>query len=444
MRRLLIVSPNFPPVNAPDMHRVRMSLPYFPDFGWESIVLAVDPECTERVTDPALLQTIPADVPIHRTGAFSVRWTRKLGIGDLGLRALPSLHREGVRLIKEHKPDLIYFSTTIFPVFVLGRLWKQRFGVPFVVDMQDPWFDDCHDRRPRHERPPKYWLANRMHGMLEPFTMKAVDGVIAVSASYHETLRQRYPWIRANLCRTIPFSASEKDFELVTELNFKQTLFDPKDDKRHWVYVGRGGMDMQLAAGAFFIALARFLEGRPEKRARLRLHFAGTDYAPKELARKTIEPLATSYGVGDLVSEQTDRIPYLEVLRCLSDADALIIPGSDDPTYTASKIYPYILAKRPIVAVFHEESSVVDVLKKTKAGTVVTFTQRDNRESLASKILQSGWLESNLDQGKPAFPTTDWSAFAPYSAREMTRRQCELFDQVLAQSSVQTRSVAVL
>ena len=33
MKRLLIISPNFPPLNAADMQRVRMSLPYFKDFG---------------------------------------------------------------------------------------------------------------------------------------------------------------------------------------------------------------------------------------------------------------------------------------------------------------------------------------------------------------------------------------------------------------------------
>jgi len=41
MKRVLIVSPNFPPINAPDMQRVRMSLPFYRDNGWEPVVLAV-------------------------------------------------------------------------------------------------------------------------------------------------------------------------------------------------------------------------------------------------------------------------------------------------------------------------------------------------------------------------------------------------------------------
>lgn len=34
MKRVLIISPHFPPINAPDMQRVRMSLPYYKDMGW--------------------------------------------------------------------------------------------------------------------------------------------------------------------------------------------------------------------------------------------------------------------------------------------------------------------------------------------------------------------------------------------------------------------------
>ncbi len=34
MKRVLIISPHFPPINAPDCQRVRMSLPYYRRYGW--------------------------------------------------------------------------------------------------------------------------------------------------------------------------------------------------------------------------------------------------------------------------------------------------------------------------------------------------------------------------------------------------------------------------
>ncbi len=58
MRRVLIVSPHFPPVNAADHHRVRMALAYLEEFGWSAAVLAVSPEEIEGATlDPLLEST---------------------------------------------------------------------------------------------------------------------------------------------------------------------------------------------------------------------------------------------------------------------------------------------------------------------------------------------------------------------------------------------------
>jgi len=34
--------------------------------------------------------------------------------------------------------------------------------------------------------------------------------------------------------------------------------------------------------------------------------------------------------------------------------------------------------------------------------------------------------------GFPPTPATDWAAFAPYTAREMTRKLCEVFDKALS------------
>ena len=42
--------------------------------------------------------------------------------------------------------------------------------------------------------------------------------------------------------------------------------------------------------------------------------------------------------------------------------DALFMPGSDDPAYTASKIYPYLLTRKPLLAIFNAESPALAVL----------------------------------------------------------------------------------
>src|SRR2546423_2747794 len=428
MRRLLIISPHFPPTNTPDMHRVRMSLPYFAEFGWEPQVLAVEPDRTGRLLDPRLMETIPHDVPIRHASAFNASWTRKLGFSALGLRAWPFLYRAGTRLIREHRPDLIYFSTTVFPVLTLGRLWKHRFGVPFVIDLQDPWVGDYYDRRPRAERPPKYALAQRMHRMLELFTMRAVDGVIAVSDPYHETLRRRYPRIRAEVCRTIPFGASEKDYEVAKKIHWHNPFFAADDGLIHGVCAGALGRTKIQTCRALCVAFRKGIETHPELFSRVRLHFVGTDYAPAAQARATIRPLAAEYGLEKFFLESTERIPYLDTLRLFCDTDFLLVLGSDDPHYTASKIYPYILSSKPLFCAFREESSVVSVLERTRAGQVVSFGATDDSDQIGKTIYPA---LTDFLRRLPFVPETDWREFEPYLARQLTKQQCALFDIVV-------------
>jgi hypothetical protein len=437
MRRLLIVSPSFPPANTPDMHRVRLSLPFYRQFGWEPSVLAVDAARVEGTQEPKLLDTIPGDVPIHRVTALPARWTRKLGFSALGLRAFPFLFREGARMIRQLRPDLVFFSTTMFFTLPLGRVWKRRFGVPFVIDLQDPWVGDYYDHKPSAVRPRKYRLAQRFHRILEPWTMKDVDGLVAVSENYHRVVRTRYPWIDEPACVTLPFGASAADFEVAAQGGVPNTLFDPADGLWHGVYAGVLGGVMRTTCLAICQALATGLRQYPELFARVRLHFVGTDYVSGAAARPTIRPMAERMGLGEKVFEQPQRIGFLDVLRVLKAADFLLLIGSDNPAYTASKVFPYILARRPLLAAFHEASSVVQIVNATEAGTVVPYGSNDSSEQIAARLLPA-WR--TLLEQLPFEPSTNWQAFEPYTAREMTRRQCEHFDLVLSkQERVQRR-----
>ena len=190
---------------------------------------------------------------------------------------------------------------------------------------------------------------------------------------------------------------------------------------------------MAVAVRAIFAALAaRKAKGGKLKAEMegLRLHFIGTSYAAAGCGAKTIEPLATEYGLEDIVAEHPDRIPYFEALRCLLDADALIVPGSDDPGYTASKIYPYLLAGKPLLAVFHEASSVVGLIRNVGGGSVIPFASGETAESIAARIAQ--WLAC----GEPEQPVPLMQeAFAPCTASSQARQLSGFFTAVLEHES---------
>jgi hypothetical protein len=432
MRKVLIISPRFPPINAPDLHRVRHSLPHFETYGWDAEVWRVDPDLVERDRDPLLVDTLPEDTAIRTVGALDPDRTRLVGLGSLPLRSLPFYLWQGTQRLAQGDVDLVYFSTTAFPVMILGRYWKWRFGVPYVIDMQDPWHTDYYVEKPKEEQPPKFWFSYRLNKYLEPVAMRGVDGIVSVSQGYCDTLQDRYDNVTPDMCEVIPFGAAEVDFEVMEDSGVTQPFVDPTDNTIDVVYAGRGGHDMETAARGIFGALRRGREEQPELFGRVRMHFVGTSYAPAGEGEKTLEPIAEEYGVADAVTERTDRIPYFQSLRLLRDADHLVVPGSDDPDYTASKLYPYILSERPVLAVFNENSSVVEILRKTEAGTAVTFGGLIDLEVLEHKVL-SAWKP--MLERLPYSPGTDWKSFHPYTAEAMTQRQVEVFERVVSVAS---------
>jgi hypothetical protein len=425
LKRVLVISPYFPPSNAADMQRVRTSLPYFKEFGWDAEIVTVDAKYSEMVQDDFLVQSLPPGIKIHYVEALSKNLSSKLGLGSLALRSL-WYYRETVNeILKKEKFDLVYFSTTQFPVCILGAYWKKRFGIPYIIDMQDPWHSEYYKDKPKDQQPKKYWFSYRLHKYLEPIAMKRVDGLISVSDYYINDLKTRYPAINDVPATEITFGAFEPDLKIAAgnQDSFKPLL---QPGFKNIVYVGRGGMDMHKAIIPVFEVLKKGLTEQPELFRKLKFWFIGTSYAPAGEGEATIMPLAERYGVDDSVIEITDRISYYHTLLTLQQADALFIPGSDDPKYTASKIYPYLLTKKPLLAIFNENSNAVGVLKEcTDNAIVLTFSGDTDKLTDSLYKVFANW-------GSGLFTTLSLSGnFKKYSARNLTGKQTELFNQAI-------------
>jgi hypothetical protein len=422
LRRLLIVAPHFPPVNAPDMHRVRMSLPHYRSFGWDPTVLTVDALRQPEPTDALLARTIPSDISVVRTGALPVALTRIFGIGNVAIRAYAQLRAAGLRIIREAQIDLVFFSTTMFLCMPLGRVWRRITSTPFVLDLQDPW---ASDYELGDGASLKYGLARRVHGRLEPWTMKRASGVISVSPAYIETIRRRYQWIAEDACATIPFGVALDDFAHAARV---EPAIAREPSRLTGVYVGAGGPAMATSLRILFAAVAKLHVLDAALAEKLRLAFIGTDYAPAGQGRKTVAPLAIQAGVGSQVTEQTDRIAYFAALQTMRAADFILVVGSDDAQYTASKAAPCLASGRPIVAILHADSPGRSLLEQSAHTTLVTFRSAADIDSasgtLAAAFPRVAALAAHELESEPAL-------LEPYSAKALTARQCELFDRVV-------------
>lgn len=429
MRRLLIVSPHFSPVNAPDMQRVRLMLPHLRALGWEATVLAVHPDWVEgAVVEPLLEKTYPADTHVVRVQGIRPALTRRLGFGSLWWRCGAALRRSGDALLAGGGFDLVFFSTTQFDAFTLGPRWLKRFGVPFVIDYQDPWVNDYY--RIKHVRPPggslKFWLSQFTARRREPSVLRATSGIISVSEAYGPALHARYPWFEAARAITLPFGATPTDIEVALRNPPSPALVPFGDDRVHHVYTGRCGADMRVALTVLFRAFARFMTTHPREADRHRFHFIGTDYAPPPLGRETVMPVAVEAGVGEFVSEHCGRVPYFEALNYLARADALILVGSDDASYSASKAYPYLLTRRPLLTISHEQSPMCRLAREQGHAATYGFTGGADVDALAGRVYQEWFVEGGyrtaFGRGLPA----------RFEAGAVTARLVAVFESALS------------
>ncbi len=302
MPRLLIVSPHFPPVNTPDMQRIRMSLPHFVDAGWEIVVLTVQDNQPLAPIEPDLLATVPRPVRVVRAGAFSRTWSRYLGVNNLGLRTLPYLYDTGRQLLDREAFDLVYFSTTQFIVCTLGRLWQLEFDTPYVIDLQDPWLSDYY-QQPGAPPPPGGWKYGISHGLaklLEGWTLRRAAHVISVSGHYLSVLQQRYRWFKPDAGTVLTFGAPDADFAVARGKVGSTPAMLPPTASIKIAYAGRLGPDMRPALEVLFAAVALFKDApRP-----FELFFFGTSYAPAGQGAATTTELAARHGIGHLVHER--------------------------------------------------------------------------------------------------------------------------------------------
>ena len=396
--------------------------------------MAVRPEDVEGGLDIDLARMLPANTKVHWARAWPFRWTRRLGWGSLARRSYGGLQRLGNRLLATGRFDLVFFSTTQFGVLPLSRYWKRHFHVPYVLDFQDEWVGSYH-RRKGNLRPPggllKYTLTQWLARHQEPEVIQGAAGIISVSPTYLAHLQERYPLLPPERLKVLPFGGSSSDFEALTTLGVTQNFFDPDDGRRHWVGVGRGGADLHQAVAAFFAALRRALDEGLIEQDSVRIHFIGTSYAPEDLARTSFTDLAAHWGLTHLVEEHAPRVPYLVALCCLRQAHAILVPGSDDAGYHPSKIYPALLAERPLLAMLREDSSALAVLQRTGTGTAVTFSSGETNAEIAQRIYTRWFLARAYNRQ----PEKVGVSFAPFTAETMTRQLGEIFTEAVAQET---------
>jgi hypothetical protein len=266
---------------------------------------------------------------------------------------------------------------------------------------------------------------------LEPVAIRAADAVTAVSSGTYELIRKRIPELNRIPCAAIPYGGDAADFAHLRKSRRENRWFDSHDGNFHICYVGT-----LLPLGfetlrAVFAGLALLRDSDPNLYERIRFHFFGTSNQTAGDPESRVIPVARELGVQDHVNEHPLRVDYLDALTVQVEASAILLMGSNEPHYTASKLYPALLSGRPILAVYHSESSVTEIMKKVTAppaAHLVTYSAGDPAGNHAREIAAS--LKSLAEHPFPE--AVEWPAaeLDQFSARSLAGALAHVLDRV--------------
>ncbi|MDB5791786.1 MAG: glycosyltransferase [Massilia sp.] len=353
-KRALLIAFHFPPQAASS--GIQRTLSFSKNLGnhdWDPIVLSAHPRAYST-QNPTQLASIPPGMVVRR--AFSLDTKHHLGIKGRYLEALALPDRwvswafgaipAGLRLIRQHRPQVIWSTFPIATAHLIGLALHRATGLPWIADFRDPMLQISY---------PTSSGQRRIYGWIEHQTITRCHTAVFTTHSAMQSYRERFPHLPASKFKVIENGYDEDGFGADATAAPQAA---PGADMRRMTLVHSGVLYQSgRDPGAFMEAIARLKAQGEVDAARLRVILR----APG--AMEDIQARAVKHGVEDIV-EVAPAVPYKLALQEMLAADGLLVfQGTPFNTQVPAKIYEYFRARKPILALVDPVGETAHVLR---------------------------------------------------------------------------------
>lgn len=441
-RYVLFVTYYFPPAGGPGVQRVLKFSKYLSDFGWTPIML-VPEEPEYQARDESLLKELPKDLIIHRAPIFEpydlyrmvtgkkkgvsldVNVIKEEGAKQSTAERLAELVRatffipdarigwywnavrEGKKLLQQYPVEVIYSSSPPYTPALIARKLARHGKLPWVAGFRDPWTGF-------HNTPNRWFLPKKIDTSLEHSVFNEAKLVDVAWKGIAKDALGKYPDLDPAKFIHIPNGFDSADYP---EHDIFKRAEKPKNAKFTITYSGSlyGPRNPQ----SFLAAIRSLIDTGKLDPAKLHLRFVGRFGAE-------IHEMLDQPWVAPMV-EKIEYVPHAKAVELLLSSDALLLIVDDVPSVAEivpGKVYEYLGAMRPLIAIAPPGGAIGELLKETHAGEAV---KQSDIEGQARVILElyDQW------QGKAAGSISmQPEAISKYERREETRELAGLFDRV--------------
>tara|TARA_R110002126_G_scaffold277560_2_gene423551 strand:+ start:37398 stop:38660 length:1263 start_codon:yes stop_codon:yes gene_type:complete len=393
--KVLIITYYWPPAGGSGVQRWLKFVKYLQNFDIEPVVYTVD-DANYPKEDKTLLNEVPKGIEVLKQPIWEptdvMFWKKKnqqkKDISNSTNSGLLSFIRgnffipdpkvfwvkKSVRFLnnylKTNKIDVIISTGPPHSMHLIAQKLHQKNNLKWIADFRDPWSDLYYNAAFK-----QLSFAKRKNEKLEDAVFKTADCILTVSNSLQKE-----------------FSKKAKRVEVITNGFDDEVISKEKenlDDKFTISYIGL--LPKQSNPKILFSVLQALCLKDADFKKDVQLNFIG-DISTEVKQEITLHNLDQNTIFKGYVPHQK-AIQYQKKAQVL----LLLIPNvKKSEGILTGKLFEYLTAKRPILALGPEKGDLAEILKITNAGVVIGF---DNKEQLTAEILDvySKFKTGNLE-----------------------------------------------
>jgi len=432
MKRVLIICYYWPPAGGPGVQRWLKFVKYFRDFGVTPIVFA-PAGAYYPLQDDSLVAEVPKGVEVIR---FPVRepyrfakWiskkrTRTMSSGIISERNPSFLEKlmlfvrgnlfipdarvgmvkpalEFLRdFLSQNTIDTIITTGPPHSTHLIGLRLRKELNIPWIADFRDPW-TAIHYHRSLHLTR----SSAKKHKALEREVLNTADAIVVTSPN----TKKEFAAITQKPISVITngYDVPELLSETTTAGEEIRRIPDPK-----FTIVHIGSLLSNRNPIFLWKVLSELINSYPKFADNCRIKLVGA--TSKEVIMSLFE-----FGL-EHHFDDSGYVSHSEAIQLQRNAQVLLLVEMDRSETKAiipGKLFEYLYAGRPIIALGPEGSDIEGIINETRSGRFFNYSEK---EQLKEQLLQyfDDYLNDNLN--------VDSENIKKYSRRELTKKMVEI------------------
>ncbi len=380
MKKVLIITYYWPPSGGAGVQRWLKFAKYLPEFGWQPIILTVDPKyASYPQRDNSLLTEVDFNCMVFTTKSFElynlykfVSGKKEVPYGGFaneskegifqkvskflrGNFLLPDprkgwnkyAYKKATELIREYHIETVITTSPPHSTQLIGLKLKRNFPIQWIADLRDPWTDIYYYNQFKHTA-----LARKTDQNYERKVVENADLLITVSEDVKRIFAEKSDLRIANKTFVIPNGFDEDDFKI---------NILPAETRKVITYSGTISEAYPLESLLKALCLLP-----DELKSQIIIRFVG----------KVPASIVDQFRSAGLEIDLTGYVDHPRSIEYLfrSDLLLLVIPKvKNNKGILTGKFFEYLASQKPVLAIGPTDGDLAKIIQETKCGKLFDY-----------------------------------------------------------------------